>query len=259
MSQFLWYNIYIQIDEGDVHLSRFSQNNLNFASQFFNTNGLIKAWHVLKQEYHLNNNNNFQWLLLINSIPEKWKLTIKKSSSDAKNLVIHDHHLIKGSRILILEKLTSKEPYQILISSRTNKVTSVMYFEIKFNANSLDWTKIFILPRLTTCNTYLRSFQYKILHNILFLNKKLYLSGITKSTLCFYCNSNDETPIHLFCECSSTKSLWLQLNRHFHSDLKFPELTPQTAILGMLNDSVSNIHLINHILLLFKLYLQISK
>ena len=192
---------------------------------------------------------------MINSIPEKWKLTIKQSSSDAKNLIIHGRHLIKGSRILIIEKLTLKELYQILVSSRTNKVTSVTYFETKFNANSLDWTKIFILPRLTTCNTYLRSFQYNILHIILFLNKKLYLSGITKSPLCSYCNTNDETPIHLFCECNSIKSSWLQLNKHFDSNLKFPELTPQIPIVGIFNDSVSNIHLMHHILLLFKLYI----
>ena len=111
---------------------------MNFVSQLFDTNGSIKAWHLLKQEYHLNNNNCFQWLQLINSIPEKWKLTIKQSSNDAKNLFIQGHHLVKGSRILILEKLTSKELYQILISSRTNKVTSVTFFETKFNANNLD-------------------------------------------------------------------------------------------------------------------------
>ena len=196
---------------------------------------------------------------MINSIPEKWKLTIERSSCDAKNLILHGHHLIKGSRILILEKLTSKELYQILISSLNNKVTSVTYFETKFNANNLDWTKIFILPRLTTYNTYLRSFQDKILHNILFLNKKLYLFRITKSPLCSYCNTYDETPIHLFCECNFTKYLWLQLNRHFCSDLTFPVLRPQTAILGLFNDSVSNTHLINHILLLFKLYIYKSR
>ena len=54
LSQFLWYNIYIQIDKGDVHLSRFSQNNLNFVSQLFDTNSSIKAWHPLKQ---FNNSN----------------------------------------------------------------------------------------------------------------------------------------------------------------------------------------------------------
>ena len=105
----------------------------------------------------------------------------------------------------------------------------------------------------------MRSFQYKMLHNILFLNKKLYLFGITKSPLCSYCNKYDETPIHLFCECNYTKYLWLQLNRHFPPDLTFPVLTPQTAILGLVNDSVSNIHLINHILLLFKLYIYKSR
>ena len=224
-------------------------------SQLFHKNGTIKSWHLLKQEYRLNNNSHLQWQQLINSIPEKWKLAIKQSSSDAKNLIIHGHHLIKGCRILILEKLTSKELHQILILSRNNKVTSVTYFETKFNANNLDWTKIFTLPRLTTYNTYLRSFQYKILYNILFLSKKLYLFGVTKSPLCSHCNTYDETTIHLFCECNYTKYLWLQLNRHFRSDLKFPVLTPQTTIIGLFNDSVSNIHLINRILLLFKLYI----
>ena len=81
---------------------------------------------------------------MINSVTEKWKLTIKQSSSDAKNLIIHGHHLIKSSRILILEKLTSKELYQIPISSRNNKVASATYFETKFNANNLDWPKTFI-------------------------------------------------------------------------------------------------------------------
>ena len=259
MSQCLWCNIYIQIDEDDVHLSRISQKDLSLVSQLFDKNGTIKAWHLLKQEYHLNNNIYFQWLLLINSVPEKWKLAITQSSSDTKNLIIHGHHLIRGSGILILEKLTSKGLYQILISSRNNKVTSVTYIETKFNANNLDWTKIFILQRLTTYNTYLRSFQYKILHNILFLKKKLYLFGITKSPLCSYCNTYDETPINLFCECNYTKYLWLQLNRQFRSDLTYPLLTPQTAILGLFKDSVSNIHLINHILLLFKLYIYKSR
>ena len=59
----------------------------------------------------------------------------------------------------------------------------------------------------------------------------------------------------MFCECDSIKYLWLQLNKHFISNSTFYILTPQTAILGLFNDSVSNIHLINHILLLFKFYI----
>ena len=93
----------------------------------------------------------------------------------------------------------------------------------------------------------------------MFLNKKLCLFGITKSPLCSYCNTKDETAVHLFCECNSARYLWLPLNRHFLCGWTFPVLTPQTAILGLFNDSVSNIHLINHILLLFKLDIDKSR
>ena len=41
--------------------------------------------------------------------------------------------------------------------------------------------------------------------------------------------------------------------------MKFPELAPQTAIVGIFNDSVSDIHLINHTLLLCKLYIYQSR
>ena len=40
--------------------------------------------------------------------------------------------------------------------------------------------------------------------------------------------------------------------------MKFPELTSQTATLSIFDDSVSNIHLINYILL-FKLYIYKSR
>ena len=116
-----------------------------------------------------------------------------------------------------------------------------------------------MLRCLTTYITYLRSFQHKILHKILFLNQKLYLFGITKSPLCSYWNKYDETPIHFFYEWNSTKYLWLQLNKHFHFDLTFPISTPQIANVGLFNDSVNNIRPINHILLLFKFYILKSR
>ena len=103
MSQFLWCNIYIQIDKCDEHLSRFLQNNLNFVSHLLDTNGSIKVWHLLKQDYHLNNDTYLQCLQLIISIPEKWKLGIKQNSSDAKNDSVSNIHLI--NHILLLFKL----------------------------------------------------------------------------------------------------------------------------------------------------------
>ena len=121
---------------------------------------------------------------LKDSIPEKWKFIIKKNNEVAANLITHDHHLIKGSRVITLDKLTSTEIYSILILKVQSKPSSNIYFENLFNYDDIDRTAIYMLPRLVTHNTYMRSFQYKILNNILYLNKKFHIFGIKSSPLC---------------------------------------------------------------------------
>ena len=99
---------------------------------------------------------------------------------------------------MFLKQLSSKEIYSILISSTVNKPTSDIYFEKLFENTTFDWSKIYLPPRLATIDTILRSFQYKVLNNVLFLNKKLYTFGITNIALCYFCNNLEETPTHIF-------------------------------------------------------------
>ena len=70
-----------------------------------------------------------------------------------------------------------------------------------FHHDDIDWTAIYVLPRLVAHDTYIRSFQYKILNIILYLNKKLHIFGIKSSPLFSFCNLYDETPYHIFYEC----------------------------------------------------------
>ena len=84
----------------------------------------------------------------------------------------------------------------------------------------------FILPRLATYNTYMRSFQYKLLNNVLFLNKKLHIFGIKSSPLCSFYNLYDEAPLHIFYECDGIKCLWSDLVQYFQNSLVLPTLTP---------------------------------
>ena len=82
-----------------------------------------------------------------------------------------------------------------------NKPSSNIYFENLFNYHDIDWTAVYMLPRLVTQNNYMRSFQCKILNNILYLNKILHIFGIKSTPLCSFCNLFDETPCHIFYEC----------------------------------------------------------
>ena len=68
-----------------------------------------------------------------------------------------------------------------------------------------------------------------------------------------------------FYECDSIKCLWLDLVQYFQNSLVLPILTPQTAIFGFLDSTNSDYNfkknklLINHILLIFKLYVYRSR
>ena len=114
-----------------------------------------------------------------------WKDKVKQNlSKNESNLLLLNHHLIKNARILTLDKLTSKEIYSVSISSPKNRHTSQNYFENSFPNYSFDWKQIYLLPQIITINSYQCNSQYKILHNILHLNKKLYIFGKIYSPLC---------------------------------------------------------------------------
>ena len=243
LSQYLWYNRRIQVDNSSVYSLNFSEKNINYVSQLLNDNGSIKQWHESKREHNLHESFYFQWLQLIyfqwlqliDSITQRSNIIIKENYENAINLIIHGHHLVKDSRVTSLDKLKSTEIYSILISRAQNKPSSNIYFENLFHNYSIDWTAIYTLPRLITNSTYMRSFQYKILNNVLFLNKKFHTFGIKPSPLCSFCNLYDETPYHMFYECDLVKCLWSDLVQCFQNNLILPTLTLQTAFFGFLD------------------------
>ena len=195
-------------------LTKFAAKNIDFLSQRFE-GGSLKSWNNLKIEYSLTNETYFQWLQLRHTIPHNWITIIKQNPCNVSDLFIYDHHVIKGARILTLEKLSSKELYSLLIKF-TNKPSSNVYFEKIFPNMKLDWRKIYILPHITTVNTYLHSFQYRILNNILFLNKKLFVFRKKNTSLCSFCNKEEEKrQLHTFSKCTYVIYLWQQLATFF--------------------------------------------
>ena len=98
-------------------------------------------------------------------------------------------------------------------------------------------------------------FQYKVLHNTLYVNKMLFKFGKVISPRCSFCKLHEETIIHLFYDCLIVKRIWNQLKSILSNNINFPISTPQSAIFGFW-DLDTNEHLIlNHLLLIFKMYI----
>ena len=92
-------------------------------------------------------------------------------------------------------------------------------------------------------NTKYRSFQYKILNNILYLNKIIFEFRKVKSLLCSFCKSADETIINLF-----SKYIWNQIQIFFWGYITISDVTSQSAILGLTDYSMEQFLMINHYL-----------
>ena len=131
-------------------------------------------------------------------MPKLWKDIILKDKGNAKSLVVFDHQIVRKSQICSFNKLTSKELYLILVVANTIKPTSQDYFENLFESCNFNWKKIYFLVRNITLDTMARMFQYKVLHNTLYVNNIFFKFGKVVSPRCSFCKMHEETIMHLF-------------------------------------------------------------
>ena len=144
----------------------------------------------------------FHWLQLNHAIPLIWKPKIDDSENNVeKNDVAQDHHLIKNTTVIVLGKLTAREIYSVLLLSSGNTSTSQKYSDKVFWNENFDWKKIYVLPRVFTINAFQQNFQYKILHNILYLHKKVFTFSKIKAPLRLFFDLYDEAIKDIFLEC----------------------------------------------------------
>ena len=133
-----------------------------------------------------------------------------------------------------------------------DKPTCQSYHKKNFDDYDFNWKLIYRIPRIATLETKIRIFQYKLLNNVLYLNKKLFQFGIISQSKCSFCDLYDETPHHIFYECTYTQNLWNQLRLYLSEKVALPVLNPQSAIFGFTDVLDHNYLLVNHLLLIFK-------
>ena len=66
---------------------------------------ILKARKLIKNEYNLVSKLYFQWMQLIRAMPLIWKQKINDSEINVEtNYVVQDNHLIKNTRMILLDK-----------------------------------------------------------------------------------------------------------------------------------------------------------
>ena len=204
-----------------------------------------------------------EWYGIFNSIPREWKNRVKENTFlpetlDKQVLSTSHHGIFKGTCFYDIFKIKASHIYEIFVQKKFKPPTAKAKISAKFKITEDLWSRIYTMPSKCTLDTKTRIFQFKILNNVLYLNKQVYKMNLSVSPLCSLCLNEQETFTRLFLECNYSSNLWRELQGSLSPILSLPNLNLKNLMVGFMENKSTQI-IVNHILLLFKRYICVSK
>ena len=142
-----------------------------------------------------------------------------------------------------------KHFYKLLITAKAKLPNMSKKLISDFDiSNSLE--EIYSLPKTVASETYIWSFQYRVLNYILYTNSKLFKIDLSLNDKCTFCGSSKEELYHLFLECSHAQIFWKTFSSWWFELAKENiTMTLKDIILGDLNRT----DIVNYLTILGKL------
>ena len=137
---------------------------------------------------------------------------------------------VKSSSILVVGKRNISMTYGLVknLGNLHQKSFSLQNSMLK----NEDWKKNYNFAGKVTIDIRIRVFQYKILNNILHLNRQLFRVKIADSSFCSSCRHSVETVTHLVLSCTVSQGLWDDIIDWSNSCILLPKLTEQIFYVG---------------------------
>ena len=162
-------------------------------------------------------------LIIVQAIPSAWKKQISNYGRRINEKILAD---------IVIPNMKVKEVYAKLLRPLVQKPTSQKTIEKLLANDDINWHEVHMIPRKVSISSSIRIFQYKILNNILYLNRKISKFDQGVSHLCSLCLKEPEDISHLFCQCDKTQVLWETLSNKVAGFFSLPKLELELAILG---------------------------
>ena len=96
--------------------------------------------------------------------------------------------------IFEVNKLGSKIVYKGFPSEIMARPVCEQLFSSTFDIQENDWSQIYTLPFRCTLEVKIRVFQFKLSHNILYTNDRLYKMKLVNSEMCTFCKLKEKLP-----------------------------------------------------------------
>jgi hypothetical protein len=171
--QVIWNNRYITISNKSFCWSNWIKKGIMSIKDILNNNNQFMTYIEINKKFNVN--CNFLHALQIRkSIPSEWRTILyneTKKKSDMSNVLFID------DKPYISDTLSTKVIYNTLIKNKVKEPACIAKWTgiyPNFHTASADlWPNIFKIPFYITRETWLQTFQYKLIHNLITCQKNV--------------------------------------------------------------------------------------
>ena len=181
---------------------------------------------------------------IISALPHQWRRYM--ANGVHKQTILSNFDKIENRH----HKQISKHFYQQIIDKKYGGIDLVAKWVMHINLEHIDTKWFSLIDRLTIDNT-LRSFQFRVLHRIIYFNDKLYIFGKVDKLTCDFCNTINDSFEHRLWTCDKTQDLWTSLTDWFNEKTNQLLTLTYTMIIG----NSTNCDLLNIVILVTKYYI----
>ena len=238
-NEIIWNNRNLKIEGKTPFYKNWFEKNILRIKDLLQNDGSFLSFKEFSEKFHLETPFTL-YFGLINSIPNDWKVKIKRTPRETAENGNHKTNIISTKNVYsaILKKV-------FLPPTAESKI-------LRYGVNRAILNKVYELPFQIKNDIKISMFQYKLIHNILPTKVSLFKAKISDSDLCPQCLTDRHSLDHMFLHCSSTLLFWNLFQNWWYSKTKEKITLSNSMILYGILDKRMHSYSLNYTLLIAK-------
>jgi exonuclease III len=237
--QWLWMNKFIKVNKKEIKWKMWSDKGIQIIHDLIDSQGNFKTIANLEEQYGLKC-DFLKYNSLKDAIPKVWREKLKIIKIPINEISSDESPRVKTKKGMIPTKQTTNKMiyWELVEKIRITPIIKDKWIK-EFNLDQERWEEIFEVPKVIR-DTRIRTFQYKLLFNLIPCNQYLKRIGRSNTDKCHFCNAVDDIG-HYFYKCEDTRLFWHNFERWWNTMGNTNiTITQEMAIIGIINATENN-------------------
>ena len=203
--QVIWFNSHIKDKNKVMFIDEWYRAGILCVSDLIHDDNTFKTCQEMINDFGIVV-NVIDYYRVMAAIPKEWKTLLKHTINEgSKSLVEEIADMYRISNVLY--------KHRILAMEKHTKERFLWEQELLCEISDRQWEDNFQNVCKMTKSTKLRFFHYRIVNRYLTTNCQVARWNTNVSSLCTFCNNEEETILHMLYLCPKVKKIWSALQR----------------------------------------------